>query len=466
MKKIQIRSLKLFCALLLIAASDKSAVADADLNPTSNSDKPGSAERELRGSSSAGEEEQSKKNYRISDIRIKGNAGLDNKLVLTLFGMGKGDFFTEKRCEEGIEKLINLSSVKNAYLKRRYNHKESSLSLTLSLEKDRTFSIYPAGSRKYSDKLSVGLMFSERNFRNRNEKLNISFLVRGAAILDAEWRKPRQKDISPLGLSFNVKFKDYKYPYPEFEQDMLNDRIKRLESAVTVCFHFSDLFSINISPGIDRMFGEGPVLKQNSAEKLYTQSHEGLFSTLEISLRAGELNNAIYPTSGLRLRLSRKEWGLFNKNSGIKSHKYFFRGSLFFRIKRPVFFLHTRSVISSSRLPLILLEHLGGETSIRGYEFGAFRGENSFLTRYEIRFPLNFANLSEAKNVILPVDFNIFADTGMCWYNDDSITKDILHSGFGCGVNLIAPGRGIMRIGCMWKIESAGKLYLDVGMNF
>ncbi|MCD6380032.1 BamA/TamA family outer membrane protein, partial [bacterium] len=103
---------------------------------------------------------------------------------------------------------------------------------------------------------------------------------------------------------------------------------------------------------------------------------------------------------------------------------------------------------------------------IRGYEYGVLRGDNSFLARYEIRLPINFASISDINNTSLPLDFNLFIDTGTCWNNDSSLSKGILHSGFGCSINIISPDKGVLRIGCMWNRKSTGKFYLDIGMDF
>ncbi len=476
MIKTPIISKKGFCIILLvIALSERSTAMNFCQTPTSHSGKTARAGTNSPGNCqinktetliSEGEETLSTENLKILGVQIKGHVDLDASMILRIFDQKNGTLFSEERAKRGLEKLENLSAIKSAYFRKVYNSKRNGVYLILTLQKARTFSIYPTASRTFANKLSIGLTVSESNFRQRNENFDFSVLFRGATILRATWDKPYLADMPVLGFHCNIKYKDYRYPYPEFEEIFLNDKVKRLESAVSLHIHIKDSFSILISPGIDRIFGEGPVLRKNIGKNIFAESHEGLFSTLEISMRAGKVNNNVYPTSGFKLNLSRKDWGLFNKNPSINSNQYSFRGSFFFRIKRPIFLIHSRSVISNSGLPLILLEHLGGETSIRGYEYGVFRGDNSFLTRCEIRLPVNFTDISDIRNTLIPLDFNIFLDTGMCWNDDTPISKELLHSGFGCSINVISPDRGILRIGCMWNRKTAGKFYLDIGRNF
>jgi len=476
MIKTSIISKKGFCVILLIIAlSEKSTAMNFFQTPMSPSGKTARAGTNSPGNCqisiaetlrSEGEETVSAENLKILGVQIKGNVDLDNSLILRIFDQRDGTLFSEERARRGLEKLENLPAIKSADLRKIYNSKRNGIYLILTLQKAGTFSVYPAATRTFANKLSIGLKVSESNFRQRNENFDFSVLFRGATILSASWDKPYLADMPVLGFHCNIKYKDYQYPYPEFEEAFLNNSVKRLESVVSLHFHIYSAFSILISPGIDRIFGEGPVLRKNIEKSIFAESHEGLFSTLEISMRAGRLNNTVYPTSGFKLNLSRKDWGLFNKNPSITTKQYYFRSSFFFRIKKPIFLIHTQSVISNSGLPLILLEHLGGETSIRGYEYGVFRGDNSFLTRCEIRLPLNFTDISDAGDTLLPLDFNLFLDTGMCWNKDIPISKELLHSGFGCSMNIISPDRGILRIGCMWNRKTTGKFYLDIGRKF
>jgi hypothetical protein len=295
MKKTAIISKKGFCIILFIIAVSENSTAmgipQTSMSPSDNVTyaretaslnncqikRPG----DLRP---AHEKTVSSEGVEILDIRIKGNVDMDNAMVLRVFGLENGTFFSEKRAEIGIERLKKLSAVKNAYLRKKYNHKGNGVYLTLILQKSKTLNIYPIASRTFADKLSIGFKISELNFRRRYENLNFSFLFRGATIFRATWDKPHLGDMPLLGFRFNIKYQNYTYPYPEFEEAFLNDRVKRLESVASLRFHINDFFSILISPGIDQIFGKGPVLKETRGENIFTESHEGLFSTFEISI--------------------------------------------------------------------------------------------------------------------------------------------------------------------------------------
>ena len=150
----------------------------------------------------------------------------------------------------------------------------------------------------------------------------------------------------------------------------------------------------------------------------------------------------------------------------MKNFYYRFRGLFFLKAGRALLSLDSRAMFVHGRTPIILVRHLGGETSIRGYDFGVISGDNRILGRTEIRIPLNFDDLDDLGNPMILVDFNLFLDSGACWRHGESLDADLFHSGFGFGLNFIPDEGRLIKIGYAWRLETSGAFYFDVGTMF
>ena len=203
-----------------------------------------------------------------------------------------------------------------------------------------------------------------------------------------------------------------------------------------------------------------------SYDERVPHSPSGTFPTLEIVLSADLRDRDFYPSRGLLVEGGRKDWGVLESNAELKNFLYWAEGSGYLRLWRFIGVLHSKAVLTHGDVPLLLLQHLGGEGSIRGYDFGVLSGGNSLRATAEARLPLNFEEIDTPGQPLVLVDFHLFVDSGACWNGSESFDTDLLHSGFGCGFNVMPGYRGLLSIEYAWQLETNGMWHVNAGFYF
>ncbi len=395
----------------------------------------------------------------ISGIIIFGNKDVPEELILARLGIKRGDPFTRDTADKGINRVRELSAVETATLSAIPLAEGREVKLIISISEQPTFSVTPLISRNFANKIAVGISVTERNFLHRNQHISASVLVRGATIIESEWYDKSLLN-SPVGLKLELKYSDYHYPYPHYEGLFINDNIRRLEAGLGFNFAMGKRLEIYLRPGMDMIDTADPML-ENQGKGRIPEIPPGLYSTLETGARFNSLNRNFYPTGGLILSLSRKDWGVARVDAEIKNFRYRASSGIYFRIKNSIWNFFASSTLTYGNVPLPLKQYAGGEGSIRGYQYGEFIGNNSFNGRAEVRFPLNFSTLSDPVNPLMLVDLAVFTDTGACWSEPDNLEYNRIHSGFGFELGFISGEKMMLKMGYAWHMRSSGTLYLD-----
>ena len=113
-----------------------------------------------------------------------------------------------------------------------------------------------------------------------------------------------------------------------------------------------------------------------------------------------------------------------------------------------------------------MLSHIGGEGTLRGYDYGVLSGTNSILVNSELRLPLNFATLDDPINPMVLADFHVFFDSGACWSSPQTFDQELFHSGFGCGANFILAKKGMLTVDYAWRMQTNGVWSINAGFFF
>ena len=401
----------------------------------------------------------------VHRITIIGNHNISEDQIMRAFGIRRGEPFSTERSEKGIKRVERLSGVDAAVLKMLRDRNFEGIHLVIIITEAETRLFRPVISRTITNRWSFGVIFSERNFRGENEKLFASVLLRGATILRAGWMKPSFPEAPFFGIGLSVSYEDYDYPFPDFNTRLLDERIKRYETAVHFTFNPHYYFTVTVSPGVEKidMTDSIAVLEGGRA---VPPSPSGTFTTLEVGVELNMLDREFYPSSGFKISAARRDWGLFQDEAEIKNFLYKTKGALYFRFRRMIWGFWSRAVFTHGNVPVTLFQHLGGEGSIRGYDFGIFSGANSILGTAELRVPLNFTDIAEPGNPIVLADFHLFVDGGACWSPPDELDTERFNSGFGCGFNIMPARKAILSIDYAWERKSSGKWQIDVRMPF
>lgn len=402
---------------------------------------------------------------RILSISVFGNIKTDKDLILKVFGLHEGEGFSVERVEGGLKRIERFSGIESASFRKMSNPGEEGIRLFIIVTEAETRFVQPLVERSITNKVAFGLSLSETNLRGKDEKIHASGLFGGATVLKCGWSKPFFIDAPFLGVGASLEYRDYSYPYPDFKNRLIDDRIKRLRGALSFRFKAYDVVALSISPGFDWIDVADSMLIDQGKDDV-PDAPSGGFTTLEVGVEFDMLDREFYPTTGVSAAVARKDWGLLQDEAGIKNFLYRMKGELFFKLGRALCSMHSRGIFTHGRVPITMLQHIGGERSIRGYDYGVFSGENCIVGNAEIRFPINFTDISDHGNPFVLVDFNIFADCGTCWSRPDNVDLESLHSGFGCGLNIMPMKRMLLKVGYAWRKETSGTWYFDAGTRF
>ncbi len=401
----------------------------------------------------------------ILGISVFGNERVRDELILMKLGLERGDAFSDDEVAGGLQRINTLSGVQSVQSRTVRNEGETGVSLIIIVEETDTRSIKPLVQRTFANKIAFGAEARETNFRGWNEELHASALFHGATILTGSWYKPYAFGKPFLGIGARALYRSYNYPFPDFEALLVDDDVSWGEASVSLCFRPTDYFTLFLSPGIDRIaLADSMLVGQGGSD--VPPAPSGTFSTFEAGIEIDMLDRDFYPRNGFRITASRRDWGVLQSDAGMKNFLYRFQGLFFKNLGRVLLSFDSRGTFVHGRAPITLIQHLGGEETIRGYDFGVISGENHILGRTEIRIPLNFDDLDDLGNPMILVDFNIFLDSGACWSGSESLDTDRFRSGFGCGLNFIPIENRLLKVGYAWRRETSGMWYFDVGTMF
>ncbi len=402
----------------------------------------------------------------VLGIAVYGNYSIDRELIVSTFGLAAGDTCTRDGVSEGLARIKSLSGVRYASHKLNFDGDRRGVFILLIItEEKRTWTLYPRINRNFTDKIAFGAAFIETNLRGRNEQLHLSAMVHGALILRARWMKPRAFGTERLSAGILAGYRGYRWPYPSFQQIIVDDRIKWFEGYLSFVLKLADGFSYFLDPGVEVIRTGDPML-EHQGEGGVPDAPGGTLFAINTGLNFSRLDRIFYPESGIQIGASVKSWGLLQNDPAFTNTRLFIDGTVFLDLGRPILSINARSAINKAGIPAYLYEHLGGTSTIRGYEFGAFYGENSALVRTDLRVPLNFRELSELGNPMILVDMSVFVDTGAAWNSDEDLSGELFYSGAGLAMSFIVKEGWLLKFGYAWPMDPDGRWFFDIGTMF
>jgi outer membrane protein assembly factor BamA len=402
----------------------------------------------------------------ILGIAVYGNYNIDRDLVVRQFGLAAGDTCMYEAVREGLDRVMSLSGVRYATYKLNVDSEGRGVFVLLMItEEERTWTVYPLISRNFADRIAFGAAFSETNLRGRNERLFLSAMVNGALILEAKWVIPRTFGTERLTMGIEAAYRGYRWPYPSFEQKLVDDRIKWFEGYLFLGFRLAGGLSIFLEPGLEVIRAGDPML-EHQGEGDVPDAPSGTLLTVNTGLVISRIDQKFYPESGVQAGVSVKSWGIVQNDPAFSSTRLSADAAVFLDIGRPLLSVSARGVLNEAGIPAYLYEHLGGTSTIRGHEFGVFYGENSVLIRTDLRVPLNFRDISELGNPMILVDMSVFVDTGAVWDGGETLTGELFYSGTGLAMSFIVKEGWLLKFGYSWPMDPDGRFFFDIGTMF
>jgi len=401
----------------------------------------------------------------VLGIAVYGNYHIDRGLIVEEFGLAEGDTCTLEAVNEGMERVKALSGVRFCSHKLNFDSEGRGVYIILVVTEERSWTVFPLIRRNFTDRIAFGAGYRETNFRGKNEELYLSAMVNGALILRAEWMKPRAFGISGLSAGLGAGYRSYRWPYPSFGDLLVDDRIRWFSGFVSLRYRIVDGLDVFLDPGIETIRAGDPMLEHQGENGVPDAPSGSLFAVrtgAELSL----LDRTFYPRSGVRAQVSVKSWGALQSDPPFRTTRLSADGAVFAGLGRPILSVYARGVLNEAGIPAYLYEHLGGTSTIRGYEFGIFHGENSVLIRTDLRVPLNFRELSELGNPMILVDMSVFVDTGAVWDDGGKLGTDLFYSGAGLAMSFILKEGWLLKFGHAWPMDPKGRWFFDIGIMY
>ncbi|MCK4349758.1 MAG: BamA/TamA family outer membrane protein [Candidatus Krumholzibacteria bacterium] len=399
----------------------------------------------------------------ITKVSIIGGHNVKRSIVLSRLGIEPGDPFDPDIAEEGLERVIALSGVKSAFIRILPDRQGGGIKLVIIISDGDTRIVRPALSRALTNDWSFGVYFEDTNLRGMNEDLRVKLLLGGALIAQASFLKPWFVEQLYVGAGLSVSYTDYDYPYPDYGRLLVDKRIRRFEAGAEIRINLTDYLHLSLRPGADVI----DVADSMTYDETVPPTPSGTFTTFEAALSVDFLDSDFYPTHGFMIAGGRKDWGIIQEKSEIKNFRYWAWGSGYYKLWKVIGVLHSRAEFTKGgNVPLLLLSHIGGEGTLRGYDFGMLSGTNSILVNSELRLPLNFTTLDDPNNPTVLADFHVFLDSGACWNSPQTFDQGLFHSGFGCGANFILVKKGMLTVDYAWRMQTNGVWSLNAGFFF
>ncbi len=399
----------------------------------------------------------------VTKISIVGGHNIKRSIVLSRFGIEPGDTFNPDITEEGLERVAALSGVKSAFLRVLPDRQGGGIELAIVISDEVTRIVRPALSRALTNDWSFGVYFEDKNIRGMNEDLRAKLLLGGALIVQASFLKPWFMEQPYVGAGLAVSYADYDYPYPDYGRLLVDKRVRRFGAGAEIRINLTDYLHLSLRPGADII----DVADTMAYDETVPPTPSGTFTTFEAALMVDFLDRDFYPSRGFMITGGRKDWGIIQGNSEIKNFRYWAWGNGYYKLGKVIGVLRSRAEFTKGgNVPLLLLSHLGGEGTIRGYDFGVLSGTNSILVNSELRLPINFETLDDPNNPLILTDFHLFFDSGACWNSSQTFDQELLHSGFGCGMNIILVKKGILTVDYAWQMQTNGVWSVNAGFFF
>jgi len=402
---------------------------------------------------------------KITDVRVVGTRKLSENYIISILGIRAGDYVSEDRINEWEKKLKKLSAVENVIIRAFPSEKENEVRIFIVISERATKKLSPEISRGLNNKWSFGLSYSDTDFRGKDERVKLKGLFGGTTLLEALWGKEATYRINHVGFIFKLRYSDYTYVFKDYSGYLLDDRIKNIEGSLEISTRPLESLKLTLAAGVDLYDLADPMLKDQGTKDV-PDAPGGTFSILEYGFEVNTLDRLSYPEAGFLIKATRKDWGVFERNSRLKNFQYRLKGAGAFHAGKTIVSLRANSVLTGGRAPLMLIQHMGGESTVRGYEFGSISGPSSVLATAELHLPLNFSDLEAPSNPKVLTDVHIFLDTGACWDRERELKKEDFYSGFGVGLSFISNPSTVLLVEYAWTLNSSGRWQIDIRSSF
>ena len=430
----------------------------------------------------------------IERIILIGNEKTKDEVILREMQLQEGGKFNLEYLENDVKRLYNLGlfnrvDVVPAPLS------SSKINLVFEFEEGFYFLPIPQGGIKEGSlkKIWGGLNFLWKNFRGRNETMNMSFGVGYEPFISVSYLNPwifgnshyffqtsfRYSRTYPRSVgnadSTGVIFNKNEVP-TYIMNDMMGDiRIGKYfgkNTSVSALLQFNSIYTSEYQPG-------------------RTVSQDGLdvFPTAGLDFTYDTRDYSKFATYGSYYYLKLSRSGLFHKDIDLNKFRFDLRRFIPIKLTNDYALVlsgRINSVLSfgGGEIPVYLKESIGYDNLIRGWDNFVLMGEDKLLGSLELRIPLlkpfyvkgsdhfiiRKVPLANKFSYRYGVYATLFFDLGGVWGRKEQIYDSQFKNGFGAGLNLLLPFDFVARVDFglrkINKDDFKGQLIMSLDASF
>ncbi|MFZ4590554.1 MAG: BamA/TamA family outer membrane protein [Ignavibacteria bacterium] len=430
----------------------------------------------------------------IERIILVGNDRTKDEVILREMQLHEGGKFNLEYLENDVKRLYNLGlfnrvDVVPAPLS------SSKINLIFEFEEGFYFLPIPQGGIKEGSlkKIWGGVNFMWKNFRGRNETLNMSFGVGYEPFISVSYLNPwifgkehyffqtsfRYSRTYPrsvgnadsTGIIFN-KNEVPTYIMNDIMGDMRIGKYFGKNTSVSALLQFNSIYTSEYEPG-------------------RTVSQDGLdvFPTAGLDFTYDTRDYSKFATYGSYYYLKLSRSGLFHKDIDLNKFKFDLRRFIPIKLSKDYALVlsgRINSVLSfgGGEIPVYLKESIGYDNLIRGWDNFVFLGEDKMFGSLELRIPLikpfyvKGSNHFIIRKLPLANKFSyrygvyatLFFDFGGVWGRRENIYDTQFKNGFGAGLNFLLPfdfvGRVDFGIRNIRKDKFKGQIIMSLDASF
>lgn len=308
-------------------------------------------------------------------------------------------------------------------------------------------------------KISYGAGLRCLNFRGRAETVDILFKAGYSSIYRMTYANPWIGGSPRLLAALDVYYQ--KVPSRHFEKENVH------ENRLAIFGRLGNRFTMSTSAFALLGYRQVSLSPSRIGSTLYPKDH---LPVLGVSFEWDRRDLKEYPRKGFFLSVSARKTGWPSLRADYESLDEDARW--FFPLSR-VFTLAVRnaSTLTSGAVPLYDRLYLGYEERIRGHWVDKAEGENRWLSRIALRFPLipvryfDLGEDSKTPNLKFGLSFSFFADAGAVWVRGESLRSEKMILGYGAGLHFHMPIVDVLRLEAAFNEKGRQEWILDLGVD-
>jgi len=400
-------------------------------------------------------------NVYVGKIMVVGNETTKDFVVLREMTTKEGSVFDLEILAEDLNKIRNLGLFNKVDIIPTPDFKNNRIDLYITLEEQFYILPIPQAGIEEGDikKLWAGLNLVWRNFRGRNEIVNLSFGLGYQPFVNVNfftpWMGEKDHFFGAFGFRYNKsinKSLNNENIIGALKDSLKGYSIESFGGHITIGKYLTKYlaFSANYSFSVNDFSG-------NYIGNTFSGEPKEIFGTLSLNTFFDKRNNVFYPTEGSYFKIDLIKYGVFNKYIDFNKFKFDLRYYLPFRLSKNYDISLASKLIGGisfgGNVPAYLEETFGYSEIIRGWDNFVFQGEHLLGFYNEIRIPIVKPFYVKGTDHILlkRISFargfsyqyglygTLFLDIGGVMNRTEKLSNVIFRKGFGAGLNIILP---------------------------